>query len=415
MGKNLIINENQLGKIVDNLLLERLGVPDFILDSAEVLYDIVLNKLRTIKDTSENYNFNLNVDLPIGDFDIRRLELTISTEEIEGYNGGVDIAGMGVSQEFSFDNAVLMKILDVNHKLELEVSYVVPEEWKPSELYDFFVKDKIKTISIFAHELKHKYDKTKKNKDLIGRDAEYQVFSRQNLNFGIPVIGEFMRYSYFIQNAENLVRPTEVASRMAQKNITKDQFDEFLKDDEVYKELIDIKNFTFDSLMLKLNQQMDRVDGLLNHAGQDISDMGEEEKIKKVLTLVYINIVNGKVDIFDDMTSDDMDPFTSRLKQMFGMSVTLNVNSVEKDKVRRKFINHVAKYERNPIKFFVDECERFNYISTKVIKKLGKLYDMATDKEQTNESIINWDLHQQLMEKKYGKRKIDTDYKFKRK
>jgi hypothetical protein len=415
MGKNLIINENQLGTIVDNLLLERLGVPDFILDSAEKLYDVVLNKLRTIKDTSENYNFNLNVDLPIGDFDIHRLELTISTEEIEGYNGGVDVTGMGVSQEFSFDNAVLMKILDVNHKLELEVSYVVPEEWKPSELYDVFVKDKIKMISIFAHELKHKYDKTKKTKDLIGRDAEYQVFSRQNLNFGIPVIGDFMRYSYFIQNTENLVRPTEVASRMSQKNITKDQFGEFLKNDEVYNELIDIKNFTFDSLMLKLNQQMDRVDGLLNHAGQDISDMGEEEKIKKVLTLVYINIVNDKVAIFDDMTSNDMDPFTSRLKQMFGISEPQEQNSVEKDKVRRKFINHVVKYEHNPIKFFVDECEKFNYISTKVIKKIGKLYDMVTDKEQTNESIINWDLHQQLMEKKYGKRKIDTDYKFKRK
>jgi len=415
MGKNLIINENQLGKIVDKLLLERLGVPDFILDSAEVLYDIVLNKIRTIKDTSGNYGFNLNVDLPIGDFEIRRLVLTINAEEFDGYDGGVDIAGMAVSQQFKFDNAVLMKILEVNHILELDVNFVVPEEWKPSELYDVFVKDKIQMISVFAHELKHKYDKTKKTKDLIGRDAEYQVFSRQNLNFGIPVIGEFMRYSYFIQNAENLVRPTEVASRMAQKNITKDQFDEFLRNDEVYKELINIKNFTFDRLMLKLNEQMDRVDGLLNHAGQDISDMGEEEKIKKVLTLVYINIVNGKVDIFDDMTSDDVDPFTSRLKQMLGVSIDQEQNSIEKDKVRRKFINYVAKYERNPIKFFVDECERFNYISTKVIKKLGKLYDMATDKEQTNESIINWDLHQQLMEKKYGKRKIDTDYKFKRK
>lgn len=411
MGKNLIINENQLGTIVDNLLLERLGVPDFILDSAEKLYDIVLNKLRTIKDTSENYDFNLNVDLPIGDFDIRRLELTISTEEFDWYDGGVDIAGMGVAQQFSFDNAVLMKILDVNHTIELTVSYVVPKEWKPSELYDVFVKDKIHMTSVLAHELKHKYDKTKKTKDLIGRDAEYQVFSTQSLNFGIPVIGEFMRYSYFIQNAENLVRPTEVASRMSQKNITKDQFDEFLKDDEVYKELINIKNFTFDRLMLKLNQQMDRVDGLLNHAGQDISDMGEEEKIKKVLTLVYVNIVNGKVDIFDDMTSD----VSSRLKQMFGMSVPQEQNSVEKNKVRRKFINYVAKYEDNPIKFFVDECERFNYVATKVIKKIGKLYDMAIDKEQTNESIINWDLHQQLMEKKYGKRKIDTDYKFKRK
>jgi hypothetical protein len=413
MGKNLIINENQLGTIVDKLLLERLGVPDFILDSAEKLYDIVLNKIKTIKDTSGNYGFNLNVDLPIGDFDIRRLELTISAEEFEGYNGGVDIAGMAVSQQFKFDNAVLMKILDVNHKLELDVNYVVPEEWKPSELYDVFVKDKIRMISIFAHELKHKYDKTKKTKDLIGRDAEYQVFSSQNLNFGIPVIGEFMRNSYFIQNTENLVRPTEVASRMSQKNITKDQFDEFLRNDEVYKELVDIKNFTFDSLMLKLNQQMDRVDGLLNHAGQDISDMGEEEKIKKVLTLVYINIVNGKVDIFDDMTSNDMDPF-SAISRLIGMPFP-GQSSVEMDKVRRKFINHVVKYEHNPIKFFVDECEKFNYISTKVIKKLGKLYDMATDKEQTNESIINWDLHQQLMEKKYGKRKIDTDYKFKRK
>lgn len=413
MGKNLIINENQLGKIVDKLLLERLGVPEFILDSAEKLYDIVLNKIRTIKDTSGNYNFYLNVDLPIGDFDVRRLELNINAENMEGYDGGVVIAGMGVAQQFKFDNAVLMKIMEVSHTLELQVSYVVPEEWKPSELYDVFVKDKIHMTSVLAHELKHKYDKTKKTKDLIGRDAEYQVFSSQNLNFGIPVIGDFMRNSYFIQNAENLVRPTEVASRMAQKNITKDQFGEFLKDDEVYKELINIKNFTFDRLMLKLNEQMDRVDGLLIYAGQDITNMSEEEKIKKVLTLVYINIVNGKVDIFDDMTSDNINPF-SAISRMFGIPFPEQSND-EKDKVRRKFINYVAKYEDNPIKFFVDECERFNYISTKVIKKIGKLYDMAIDKEQTNESIINWDLHQQLMEKKYGKRKIDTDYKFKRK
>ena len=200
---------------------------------------------------------------------------------------------------------------------------------------------------------------------------------------------------------------------MAQKNITKDQFGEFLKDDEVYKELINIKNFTFDRLMLKLNEQMDRVDGLLIYAGQDITNMSEEEKIKKVLTLVYINIVNGKVDIFDNMTSDNINPF-SVISRMFGIPFPEQSND-EKDKVRRKFINYVAKYEDNPIKFFVDECERFNYISTKVIKKIGKLYDMAIDKEQTNESIINWDLHQQLMEKKYGKRKIDTNYKFKRK
>jgi hypothetical protein len=46
---------------------------------------------------------------------------------------------------------------------------------------------------------------------------------------------------------------------------------------------------------------------------------------------------------------------------------------------------------------------------------LNSLYDMAKDNEEMNESIIDWDLHQQLMEKKYGKRKIETELKFKRK
>jgi hypothetical protein len=60
----------------------------------------------------------------------------------------------------------------------------------------------------------------------------------------------------------------------------------------------------------------------------------------------------------------------------------------------------------------VDECERFNYITTKLMKRIAKVYSLIPDeKEKTNESILNWDLHQQLMEKKYGKRKIETKIK----
>jgi hypothetical protein len=39
---------------------------------------------------------------------------------------------------------------------------------------------------------------------------------------------------------------------------------------------------------------------------------------------------------------------------------------------------------------------------------------MAQDDVQVSESIINWELHQQLMEKKYGKRKIETEIRYKR-
>ena len=49
-----------------------------------------------------------------------------------------------------------------------------------------------------------------------------------------------------------------------------------------------------------------------------------------------------------------------------------------------------------------------------MLKKISKLYAMAKDDKQVSESIINWELHQQLMEKKFGKRKIETEYKFKK-
>jgi hypothetical protein len=35
-------------------------------------------------------------------------------------------------------------------------------------------------------------------------------------------------------------------------------------------------------------------------------------------------------------------------------------------------------------------------------------------KKETNESIINWELYQKLMEKRYGKIKISTTYKHKK-
>jgi hypothetical protein len=103
--------------------------------------------------------------------------------------------------------------------------------------------------------------------------------------------------------------------------------------------------------------------------------------------------------------------------RMLGMGhmVKNNEDDKEFEKVRHKFLSHLARYQKKEDQFFVDECERFNYVATKLIKRLGKIYSLIPDeKEQTNESIINWDLHQKIMEKKYGRRKIETEFKFKR-
>jgi hypothetical protein len=160
---------------------------------------------------------------------------------------------------------------------------------------------------------------------------------------------------------------------------------------------------------------MDRIDALLEHADVDYENMSEEEKIKEIMDLVYINLISAKRDIFDRMTEDSNSKMAGFMR-MLGMGHMVKDNDDEGlQKVRHKFLSHLARYQKKEEQFFVDECERFNYVATKLIKRLGKIYSLIPDeKEQTNESIIDWDLHQKMMEKKHGRRKIETEFKFKR-
>jgi translation elongation factor EF-G len=139
--------------------------------------------------------------------------------------------------------------------------------------------------------------------------------------------------------------------------------------------------------------------------------MSEREKIIKFLEIVYINLVNKKLDLFMDMTRNKSEEFRSLFSSLFGSTLGGEEEKIEDqkvDKVRQKFYNFIIKYRDRPVDFFKDEIENYSYNANKMIKKLSKLYDMAKDDENVNESIINWELHQKLMEKKYGKRPIQT-------
>lgn len=118
------------------------------------------------------------------------------------------------------------------------------------------------------------------------------------------------------------------------------------------------------------------------------------------------------------MTSEDTDILLDMAKAFGNLSPMFKtkVKQLEKtNEVRQKFLNYAIKYENNPVKFFEDEIENFSYLANKFLKRVIKLYAMAKDDEtQINESIQNWDLHQKLIEKKYGKRKISTTYNFKK-
>ena len=412
----IIITENQL-----KFINEALGVPEKILEAAEVFFDIVANNIKSINQKKNEYKFRGKLDFELGGkkkIVIDSYELHVEVEEIENYDGEVVIMSMGMAQSFNFDRKVMMKRIEPSSTAEVSITYGVSGEWEPHELYDTLMKERVLHLSSIAHELKHKYDKQAKELDLIGRDAEYAATQRRS-TFGIPVIDhKFFRYMYYTSIAENLVRTTEIASKLKSKNITKSQFKEFLEGNRVYKELLEIKNFTFDNLIEGMREQMNRVDALLNHIGEDPEGMSENEKIDMVLNLVYVNLVNMRMGTFMEMISDKGDSVRDFLMQLTGQVPSFLKDEDEEkkmDKLRDKFFNYVTKFKDNPTQFFKDECEKFNYVSTKMLKKISKLYALAKDDDEVNESIINWELHQQLLEKKYGKRKIETEIKFKKK
>jgi hypothetical protein len=409
----IIITESQL-----NLINEALGVPNNILDAADMLYDIVERDIKSIRDIQDEYNFDGELEFELGDkkkIKIDSYTLTVKIEEIEDEEGVLDIVSMGMGGAFGFNRDVYMKENEPSTILGLTITFAVGENWKPEGLIEKMEEDKDEHVASLAHEIKHKYDKQSKQFGLIGQDAEYQATQRRGI-FGIPVIDRvFFRYLYYISGIENLVRPTEVAYKLKRKNITKSQFKEFLENNVVYKELVEIKNFTFEDFINQLKESEDRLDALIEHIGDDPSDMTIDEKIKIVLEVSYIDLVNNRMQMFMTMTEHGMDDVIKFGTQLGILPPELegNLEGIQKtDAIRQKFLKYAMKYEKNPTKFFEDEIENFQYIANKMLKKISKLYAMAKDDEQVSESILNWDLYQKVKEQKEGKIKINTKYKF---
>lgn len=399
----IIITERQ-----HKLITEALGVPDSILEAAEEFYDIFSEDIRTINTKEDDYNFSGNVDIELGGknkIKIDGYKLLIEINEHDEYKDIPKISSMGMGQEFEFDTDIYMKKISQTTEAAFQITYVVNPNWQPEELYKEFTSDKDAHISALAHEIKHFYDKQSKRIDLIGHDAEYQAIMTSP-RFGIPIVdGQFLHYLYYTTTAENLVRPTEIASTIRSKNITKSQFKEFLKETKVYQTLTKIKNFTYEDFIKGIYNEMDRVNEIMSMVDEDPDNMTPEEKVDKLLKIIYINLGNKKMQIFNNMMARSMGLFGG-LMMSFGIQTDPNI-----DKIKDQFFKHISKYQNNPKQFFKDEINNFHIVADKMIRKIAKLYDIAKSDDAVSESIIDWELHSKLMKQKYGEMKFETKIK----
>jgi len=403
------------------IIKEALGVPDSILDVAEELYDMFADNLKSITDKESSYEFRDDIDVVLGDkkkITIDEYTLEVEIEEVDDFHErvtpdrNVTISSMAMSQQFRFNRDTMMKEIQPSTSAGFNIVYYASPEWEPQDLYDEFIREKSKSIGSLAHELKHKYDKQAKRIDLIGKDAEYLAVDKLP-SFHVPEVDEqFVRYLYFTDGTEDLVRTTEVASNMRSEGISKSQFREFLQNNKTFKILVDIRNFTFKKLIKGIYNNLDTVDKIFDAIDVDTDGMSDKDKVEKFLKIIYVNLSNMKLGTFEDYVGSSENMFAQFLRAMGQSGVFDDEEEIKLNKIKSKFQNHVLKYRDNPIQFFKSEIDRFHKVSDQAMKRISKLYAMAKDDTEMTESIIDWELHRKLMEKKHGKRPIETDFKF---
>lgn len=399
-----IITEQQY-----NTINEELGVPENIYEAAIEFYDLFLEDIKTIRDKRNEYKFYGDVDITLGShkkIKITEYSLTIKIHEPDDYEESPQIATMGMGQTFIFDRDIMMKRTNESTIAEFSIDYAVAPDWEPHQLAEEFDKNRINHISDLAHEIKHKYDKQAKPVGLIGDDAEYAAV--QNMpSFGINALdNKFKQFLYFTSAAESLVRPSELSTEMKLTNITREDFREFLESNTTFKKLVEIKNFTYEKFIEEMRNSMDKIDELLEILDIDSEGMSDDEKINKVLKAFYYLLANTKMETFNEYVAGPVGGLMELLS-FFGEKP--NKNDAKLEKIKTQFYNYISKYKNNPNQFYIDEIKKFHYVSNQMIKKLSKLYAMAANHSQKTESIINWELHMKLMEKKNTPLKYDTE------
>ena len=372
---------------------EALGVPDNLVNVAKEIYDDTLNSIDPNLDFEELNDFDIDIDkqYTINDVSIGEVEFQISLNE---YDGNIELIGMSTSEKTKVTNDFKIEKRKSN-KFNIEFRYACRLNTTGEDIINHIKSNRLEYVASIAHEVKHYYDGHKKPINNLVTRVQYDVASSESFA-NINPINEFLHYIYYSHVIESLVRPTEIAALIDAGEIDKKGFYKFLTSTRTYQRLNDMRNFSYELLKEKLMGDYNKIIRLLDRINFDYEGMSKEEVIENVLRLVYINFRNWKHSLMvKRLTSDFFEAIAgfSGAKQKFLENY---------EKILEKFGND---YE----KFFRYEIKLMNKMGDKMIRKIGKVYDLA--RETQNESIINWELWKLINENKRPT-KIETELKY---
>lgn len=357
---------------------EVVGVPAGILKSAEQLYNNLLNALEDTNDMEFVFRgtykeeFSFPTKFKINELDITSVDVLVNYNVVK--NDKLELAGAGYMGELGVNYRRFMVIfMNEPNEVNLSMDFLIPNDREIvfEELIEYMYENKSLIVSTLAHELKHAYDGFKRPNRKITTQADYQANTKAE-GYGIGAFRKFYMMLYLATTIEQLVKPTEVASRMNIGNINQKDFLEFLLKDRTYEDFNNLRNYSMDELISDLLRQEKKL-----RSFDQFKNLSQEEFINQLLKAGYINLTQEKIDSVEEFVLKDND----RLLNMMGVD-TPNMEYFIKQ------VNNYKKYANNPKDFFIKEIKFLNIVGDKMIKKLGKLYSIANEDDSEQANII---------------------------
>jgi hypothetical protein len=369
---------------------EAVGVPANIEVAAQNLYNDITKKLKNKEIGPEDvvkFKFiNKDGRYSFADFKPKFITVefglgTYSGDAIDNNTGNKITGGlvhsMGFSRASKLNDVFDLISVDTDGGVELNIDYAQPEddeEWSGNKILDTMEKNKSNSISSLGHELKHAYDNFKKPTEKVVDRSNYSGFQRSRS--GVRPMDQFMFNMYFINQIENLVRPTESYVEMVSDGVvTKEQFLKFLLNSKTYKTLVQIRDSSFDTLVEDLKGYETEIDEYLNNTvdNYDSSSLDIDDKVKYFLK-VFAFATARKV---HEVRKQLLTPVTNLFQMLFGGN-----DNPEADKFLDSTLGDLVKMMDNPNKFYYTSIENMKKIAIKMMKKLSKLYSLI-NKDKT--------------------------------
>lgn len=365
-----------------NILNERLGIPDNIIETGTLIFKQILLKLGVLIkngysiDTLKYRPITFKGDYHISDFNFQNVEVQFNLNEDEEHEP--QIYSMAFISSYELNNKFQISKIELGNPVKLSISVVIKPNDNISTVEHILLRDSKVVLSSLIHELKHSYDAYKKPTISSIESSKYESYT--NNSFGrLTPINDYLHKLYYINTIENLVRPSEMYARMDNEGITKSKFLEFLKKDKIFENLDEIRNLTLDKLKNDLLVYIDEIKNIFDNLDIEYSNLNDNQIIDEVLRLFVLNIKGWAVEALKDNLS------TSFTDDIFGFTGNKQI-------YYKNFVHKMGKESKNTAKFFDKQEKVFKFVSNKMIKKLSKLYDMAKDDEtEQNESILNPD------------------------